>query len=190
MNTIAYRSKCHRSRQQAGGYTLIELLVAMSIFALVMLGATATYLSLISYNRQVQTTATIMNSLSFAIDSMARDIRTGTGYTCAGGCAAGGVTQLSFTDANNCVVTYGLVSGAIVRSVASGSGCTVQTNIPVTDPAITVSTLRFYVRGASSADTIQPMATIVISGSALSPNSTVPIPFQIQTGATQRLPDL
>lgn len=175
------------------GYTLIELLVSISIFAIVMLAATAAYLSFISYNRQAQTTATVINSLFFAIDGMARDVRSGTGYGCAGGCSSSGAPQLSFTDANGCSVAYGVVNGSIAKSV-SGSGCVTATNAPVTDSSVTVSSLLFYVRGATAHDTVQPMATIVISGSACVPNtdctSNGKIPFQIETGATQRLPDL
>ncbi len=179
-----------RASQKA--YTLVELLVSVSIFAIVMLGATTAYLSFISYNRQAQTTATVINTLFFAVDGAARDIRAGSGYTCSGGCSSSGNNAITFTDASACTVTYSKVSNAIVRTV-SGSGCTALTNVAITDPSVTVSTLLFYVRGTAtyaSGDRVQPMATIVIKGSATVPNSTTQIPFQIETGATQRLPDL
>jgi len=173
------------------GYTLIELLVSVAIFAIVMLGSTAAYISFINYNRQAQTTATIINSLYFAIDGMARDIRAGYQYQCSGGCTTSGNSQISFTDSTgNCTVTYGTLSGAIVRST-SGGGCTAsQTNAAITDPSISVNSLLFYVRGSTAHDAVQPMATIVVSGTATVPNSTTVIPFQIETGATQRLLDI
>lgn len=61
------------------GFTLIELMVSLSIFVIIMLSATSAYLSFIAYNRQAQTTSTVVNSVSFSIDNMARDMRTGTG---------------------------------------------------------------------------------------------------------------
>jgi prepilin-type N-terminal cleavage/methylation domain-containing protein len=171
------------------GYTLIELLVSISIFAVVMLAATSAYLAFIDANRRAQTTATIMNSLFFAVDSMARDIRTGNNYSCAGGCAASGVSSISFTDANGCSVTYAMLATTIVKSV-SGPGCTTQTNSAVTDPTVTVNSLLYYVRGSTAHDALQPNVTVVIAGQATVPNSTTVVPFQIETGATQRLPDL
>lgn len=173
------------------GYTLIELLISVAIFAIVMLGSTAAYISFINYNRQAQTTATIINSLYFAIDGMARDIRAGYTYSCSGGCTTSGNTQMSFIDSTGgCTVTYSVSGGAIVRSTSGGSCAAIQTNAPITDPSISISSLLFYVRGSTAHDAVQPMATIVVSGTATVPNSTTVIPFQIETGATQRLLDI
>ncbi len=182
------------------GYTLIELLVSLGIFSVVMLAATAAYLSFISYNRQAQATSTIIHSLAYSIDSMARDLRTGDRYTCSGGCPSGSTVgsteQITFTDANNCTVTYATANSAIVRSEDSGTGCTVESNLPITDPGVVVQKLLFFVRGTTAGDPIQPMITLVISGYACVPNtdcapgSAGRIPFNVQTGATQRIPDL
>lgn len=183
------------------GYTLIELLVAIGIFSIVMLGATSAYISFINYNRQAQTRATEINSLFFAIDSMARDIRTGSGYTCpSGACLSTGVTKITFTDQDGCSVYYKLKTvnsvPSIVRNVTGSVSpvCAALADTPITDPAITVQSLLFYVRGVTSGDKIQPIVTIVVSGSACVPNTDCTgagnIPFQVQTSATQRIPDL
>ncbi len=177
MRTRAYR-----------GYTLIELMVSMTIFAIVMLAATAAYLSFIAYNRQAQATAAVMNSLSFSIDSMAREIRSGTAYVVS-------ATAITFTNADGCAVTYQYqsASGTITRKVTDQNGCTdVETNGPVTDsPTVTVKTFQLVGRG--SPNSLQPMLVIVINGYATVSNtgsSPVQIPFQIETAATQRLPYL
>jgi prepilin-type N-terminal cleavage/methylation domain-containing protein len=174
------------------GYTLVELLVAVSIFALVMLTATAAYLSFINYNRVAQTSSSVINSLSFTIDTMAREIRTGTEFTCLGSCSLSGVSRLTFTSADGCTVSYRQSGTSILRSESGSSPCTNTGEVTVTDSTITVNSLLFYVRGttASADPQHQPMVTIVVSGDAIVPNSTIHVPFQIQTGATMRIPDL
>lgn len=179
-----------------GGYTLIELLVSLSVFAMVVVIASAAYLSFIAYNRQAQTSATIINSLSFSIDRMARDIRTGTGYACPGGiCSSSGVSSLTFTDTAGCTVTYSLSGTAINRSVSGGgSACPVEATGAITDSSVSVSSFLFYVRGLDAGDDTQPMATMVVKGSACVPNTDCTgnglIPFDIETSATERFPDI
>ena len=174
------------------GYTLIELLVALGLFAIVMLTATAAYLSFINYNRIAQTSSAVINSLSFTIDTMAREIRTGTEFTCLGACSLSGVNRLTFLSADGCTVTYRQSGASILRSESGVSPCITASDVAVTDSTLNIISLLFYVRGtASSPDPQhQPMVTIVVSGDALVPNSTMRVPFQIQTGATMRVPDL
>ena len=62
------------------GYTLVELIVAVGLFALVMLLAAGAYLMMIGVNRQAQGIATGIDNLSFALETMTRSIRTGTNY--------------------------------------------------------------------------------------------------------------
>lgn len=161
------------------GYTLVELLVSMTIFAIVMLSATAAYLSFIAYNRRAQTEALVMNSLSFAVDTMAREIRSGRDYAMSG-------SGFAFTNADGCPVVYDLNGTALERKKVGGAGTCLPTS-NLTDAAITISSLKFFLRDSS---TLQPIVTMAIQGSAVIPNTSIPVPFQIQTSATQRLPDL
>jgi type II secretory pathway pseudopilin PulG len=182
-------------RTSSGGYTLIELLVSLGVFAFVVLIAASAYLSFIAYNREAQTSATIINSLSFSIDRMARDIRTGENYACPGGtCSSSGVTSLTFTDTAGCTVTYARSGTAVNRSVTGGGACDDEPEGAITDPTVTVSSLLFYVRGLDSGDDTQPIATMVIKGTACVPNTDCTgnglIPFDIQTSATERFPDI
>jgi len=149
------------------GYTLIELVVAIGLFALVMTLASGGYLMMIATNRQAEALSTGINNLSFAIESMTRDIRTGSGY-CATGCSS---TSFSFTDAGGSKVTYGFSGG----------------------PSVTVSSLTFYTSGLSSytasGDRYQPNVTIVVSGSVSSgPGKTSS--FTVESGATMRGTDI
>ncbi len=175
-----------------GGYTLIELLVSLGIFALVMLTAAAAYLSFIHYNRVAQTASSVINTLSFTIDRMAREMRTGTNFQCSGSCSLSGVTRITFTSAEGCSLTYRHSGTSILRSESGPAPCVLSVDVPMSDSTISVTSMLFYVRGTSSSPDPhhQPMVTLVVSGEALVPNSSLRVPFQIQTGATQRLPDL
>lgn len=182
--------RCHR------GYTLIELMVSMTIFALVMVAATAAYLSFIAYNRQAQATASVMNSISYSIDSMAREVRSGTNYRITG---TNNSPVLTFTNSDSCIVTYQLdgAQTAITRAVEQNSGGTcpsteVTSAAAITDaPTVVISSLRMFMKATGS--TYQPMVMIGINGYAFIPNTgntQTKVPFQIETSATQRLPQL
>ncbi|MDE1945523.1 MAG: prepilin-type N-terminal cleavage/methylation domain-containing protein, partial [Patescibacteria group bacterium] len=61
------------------GYTLIELIVAIGLFAVVMTLASGAYLIMIGVNRETEGLATGIDNLSFVLESMTTAMRTGTG---------------------------------------------------------------------------------------------------------------
>lgn len=76
LNTIQSR-KCNQR-----GFTLIEMLVSISLFAVVITMSVGTLLVLIDANSRAQSMQLVMTNLSFALDSMTREIRTGTDWYC------------------------------------------------------------------------------------------------------------
>lgn len=66
------------------GFTLVEMLVSVALFAVVMLVSTAVIFSIIGGNKKAQGINAVSNNLNFAIESMVRDIKTGYGYSCYG----------------------------------------------------------------------------------------------------------
>lgn len=174
------------------GFTLIELIVALGLFAIVMTITTGAYLIMIGINRQAQAVATGVDSLSFALETMTRTIRTGTGYSCSSNPGAGvdctsGWGVFSVTDANGDDEKFSLSSGAIQETTNGG------TPVALTDAQeVKVTSLTFYAYGTkpeSSNDYEQPRVTISISGTVSSgPGKTEP--FTIETLATMRGSDL
>lgn len=69
-------------RTQQLGFTLIEMIVSLAVFSIVITISVGALLVLISTNQQLQNEQSVMTNLSFALDSMAREIRTGTHYFC------------------------------------------------------------------------------------------------------------
>ncbi len=167
------------------------MVVAVGIFSIVMLTATGAYLSLIRLDRHARATNDVANNLAFAVDSMARAMRTGTGYTCtpAGGANGnnwnGTCTQFSFNDSETPArpVVYSLSNGRVMASVG-GAAAT-----PLTDPRIFINGLTFYLRGVGTGDGAQPNVLFTIRGE-MATGPTASTTFTIQGGATQRLLEL
>ena len=122
------------------GYTLVELIVAVGLFAFIMMLASGAYFMMISFNRQAQSIATGIDNLSFALEAMTRNIRTGTLYDCAGLGDCNGESSFSFKDANGVTTSYSLAGSAIQKTVGSVSSV-------LTDPSVAVSSLMFYAFG-------------------------------------------
>lgn len=64
------------------GFTLIELMVSLTIFSILMVVSTGTLLTLIDVNAKAQALSSSATNLSFALDSITREIRTGHYYNC------------------------------------------------------------------------------------------------------------
>lgn len=176
----------------ARGYTLIELVVAVGLFALVMTLSSGAYLLVIDLNRQAQGVATGINNLSFVLETMTRTVRTGVSYSCGsfGGDCPGGGDSFFFKDANGTSITYARGvrgSGGSIGTVTE-NGSTI-----LTDPSVNITALTFYVTGTgtvASGDDNQPHVTIALSGTVTAGPGETPRPFTIQTGATMRGVDL
>lgn len=143
------------------GFTLVELVVSVGLFALVMLVATGAYFSLISLDRRARATNQVVSNLSFAMDTMMRGIRTGTNFQCTHGTIAdvdgnsndGTCDAFSYSDTIlNTKVSYILKANKTIgrcEGVAPGT-CTDVNASSLTDSTITIQKLSFYVRGAGS----------------------------------------
>lgn len=170
------------------GYTLIELMVAVGLFALIMTLASGAYLVMIGINRQAQGITAGINDLSFALEAMTRSIRTGTGYSCNGaGDCPNGADNFSFTNASGAQVSYRL-AGSVIQQAVDG------VTSPLTDSSsVTVTSLMFYVSGTlktSDGNYEQPHVTVTVSGTISPGHGKPPESFTVETGATMRDTDL
>lgn len=78
---LPYNTNMQRSAKQSG-FTLIEMIVSLALFSVVVTIAVGALLVLIASNQRLQNEQSVMTNLSFALDSMTREIRTGTNYYC------------------------------------------------------------------------------------------------------------
>jgi len=173
------------------GFTLVEILVSITIFLVVMTVAMGSVVSIINTNRKVGISKALMDNLNFAMESISREIRFGKNYHCitAGdsgpysttqNCPSGG-TAISFYSQEGAQVIYRLNGTAIEVSTDNGT-----TYIPITSPEVIVQDLTFYVVGANPppGDTLQPRVIIRLKGLAgTGQNQTY---FALETQVSQR----
>lgn len=198
----------HRSRQ--AGFTLIEMIVACALFAVVMLVSTSALLSLVGANRKAQALQAVMNNLNVALDGMVRAMRMGSEYYC-GTSIPGNVSSISGTrDCDGGIIfsfrtfegarwTYWYEEedgiGRIYKLESEwGESENLSRGVAVTAPTVDIENLKFYVVGTDSgdedADQIQPKAVISIKGIAGADNVKVRTEFTVQATAVQRVLDL
>ncbi len=175
------------------GFTLVELLVSVGVFAFVMTITVGAYLVMLGANKQAQAVATATDNLSFALESVTRLIRTGSNYSCgaslsSGDCSSGG-SELTFVDIEGRTVNLKVVNGAITQTITVGATPTVYA---LTESSVTITSLNFVVTGSDTygaGDLNAPMVRAVITGTIPGvKNST--LSFTIQTSATMRGIDL
>jgi len=188
------------------GFTLIEMMVALSMFTIVMTIALGSLLTLIDANRKSQAVQSLMTNINFVIDDISRNARVGTVYSCSNGrnisrfsqarnCANGGNTALAFesdkgsplTATDQFVYRYiapsGGDNGYIEKSTNGGSSFD-----RVTDEDISIEYMRFYVTGARNTDSVQPKIIIVMRGVAGALDK-IQTEFSIETAVAQRVFD-
>lgn len=187
------------------GFTLIEMIVSMSIFIVIMLMIVGALISLDNAARKARAVRLVTDNLSAAVDSMSRNIRMGSTFHC--GCevtAAAYATpkDCSFTDnlgngGQACFafdgqngdsanpadqIVYQLSSNRIQRSVNGGT-----TFLDLTAPELSVTDLRFFVYG-STVNQDQPMVTMLLRGVA-GVTAKEKTSFNIQTTISGRTPN-
>lgn len=181
-------------KEKKGGFTLVEILVSISIFSVVMLIVSSSIYSVFDSNKKSQSLRSVMDNLNLSLEAMTRTIRFGKDYHCdinAGvqssprDCASG-ANSIAITDFNGNRVVYKLVGSRIARTINGGS------DIFVTGTDVTISTTTFRVLGSApyspstgTFDLAQAKVIIVIDGYAGS-KATSRSSFVLQTTVSQR----
>lgn len=169
-------------KKYKNGFTLIEIMVAVSIFAMVMVVGIGAVLSIVSANKRAQAYNSVITNLSFALEGMMRDLRTGYNYDCqllepigtvTSDCIVNGEAMspshaIGFKSSQyNAAVIYGLdktnpAKGFIYKQV----GGTSAPKDHITSDDVNIDRLDFYVVDTDKPDVnkLQPRILIVISG--------------------------
>ncbi len=160
-------------RKNKKGFTLIEIMVSISVFSVVMLIFSGSIYSAFEGNRKSRSLRAVMDNLNLSLESMTRNIRFGSRYHCdinqGGGLdttrdCVNGATSIAVLDSDGNQVVYRLNGSRIVRSVNGGA------EQYVTSPDVWIEALTFYVLGSTSysagGDLVQPRVVILIRGRA------------------------
>jgi prepilin-type N-terminal cleavage/methylation domain-containing protein len=196
-----------QKNNHAAGFSLVEVLVSISIFAVVVTMVVGTLIVLFDVNAKSQAMQSAINNVSFSLDSMVRDIRTGYGYECevsstdlnfstntSKDCTAG-ASSFAFTEAGGSLsgssgshrIGYRLNTvdskGVIERQIESGGWQA------ITAPDVNITELDFVLTGASTGNNVSPIVTIYIAGEA---GNIVGLDssFSLQTTVTQQTLDI
>lgn len=183
-----------RSRflQNRKGFTLVELLVSLSLFSVAVLLTAGSYLIIIGLNQRAQAVASLANNTAFVLENMTRLIRTGSAYSCGAGGDCTGGASFSFTDPTGInTITYDFVpaAGAVKGHVRIKVGS--ATAYAITDPALDITSLKFYVTGTGlpPGDYRQPFVRMTIAGTADAGHGQT-FSFALETAAVMRDIDL
>ncbi len=175
MNTVHTQKRYTNSKK--GGFTLVEMMVSLSIFAVVMTISGGTLLIMIDVNAKAQALYSASSNLSFALDSMTRELRTGYHYNCTVSVPSDATALPSSTATNDCLggqfiafsrerdnvrMGYRITNGRLEQKVSSGNW------MPLTSSDVVID--RFYLTVADSdtysdtSDTRQPYINLHILG--------------------------
>ena len=152
-----------------GGYALIEMIIAVGLFAVTIVAAAGIFQSVIDGQRSAKAAQNIQESTRYALEVMSKEIRnaqksdaTHCESTVGDGNlynTGGGNTILYFRNKHDQCVTYYLSGNRIFITRDAE-------NLPITPAGVFISQLKFIVRQdlPSQPPTIQPTVTMLISG--------------------------
>lgn len=165
-----------KGRSLVCGFTLIELMVAISIFMMIMIMAMGSVLVASDVSKKADKLRTAMDNVNFAMESMTRSIRMGTAY---GPGSKGNNESFSFTDSAGVLTEYYKDNDTLKRKKGVPGF-----SFPLISGEVKVDTLKFFVRGTALGDTIQPSVYIIMKGTVNVKGT--PYSFALQTMASQR----
>ncbi len=200
------------------GFTIIETMIAVSLFLVVTIAGMGALLNANLLHHKSQGQREIMDNLSFIMEDMSRNLRTGSNYHCiddgdfktntikdAKSCFAGGAIAFEWQDGSRLDTNDQWVYSIETRdggqtyniykstdSWAGGGANSVQLNPP---QVIINPVSSFSVLGAEAPDPTdgsgnhqQPFITITLVGTIQHQNTVTP--FSLQTSVSQRAIDI
>ena len=151
-------------------------MIAVSLFLIVVVIGIGSLLNTTSLNRKSQDTRSIMDNLSFIMEDMSKNLRTGYNYHCSNSlsnlsaplsCASGGgiISFKSSSDGVNGFMKYFLM--VLCKNLFLVE--LPELFIVLTPPEIIINpTSGFLVTGAEAGDNLQPFVTIRLIGTITS----------------------
>ena len=198
LNKFKKNIKTTLSQKDEKGFTLIEMIIAISIFGIVTSVALGGMFAVLDSNRYAQALESSMANLNFSLESLSRDLKFGQAYFC--GAERGGPWEndkKATQDGNSCdslAVTFNekrvlyYLDGGVVMKVEYDEDDNQTKSSPVTAIGeVEITGLSFSVRGAG-ADQKQPYVFITIVGS-VDIGGQKDVGFELQSTASQRVLD-
>lgn len=177
LHTCSMRHK----KKLCGGFTLIELMVALGIFSVIMAVTTGGFIRVLKTQRQSADFAFVNNTLSVALEQMSKEIRTGKNFT-VNGAPCPPNSSLSFVNAKGKNVIYFLDNKVVRRSENTAMDCSQGDEI--TGSKVSVEYLIFIIRPDPSGS--YPQRITILMGATPSDESTSLYKVNLQTTVSSR----
>ena len=204
--------KMIRKNNNEKGFTLIELMIATTLFTIIMMMGVGSLVVSSNSSKSAQKLRISVDNVNFAMESMTREIRMGTHYNCVENnqymissvvmehdCDSGG-NVIEFNSPNNLGETHRIAYYKVERITSDGKGtgtytlkrCESNTGecADIVSKDVNIDTLKFYVNGSTlpsmddTGDKIQPSVRILIRGKVVIKG--LEKTFSLQTMASQR----
>ncbi|MEI7709527.1 MAG: hypothetical protein WCI76_02325 [bacterium] len=199
--------------QKNKGFTIIETMIATSLFIIIVTAGLGALLNASLLHQKSRDMRSILDNLSFVMEDMSRNLRTGYNYHCfiSGDVIPSATSSIVSTPkscANGWAISFESASGVPSNNddqwlyyigntgkiFKSNAGPYVSTSfVQITPDEVVVNTSKsgFTVTGAegpASGDTLQPFVTIKLNGIITSQG--IVTPFSLQTSVSQRNIDI
>jgi len=171
------------------GFSLVEIMVSLAIFSIVAVSAGGAFLKVVDANKKSQALKTVTNNLNYALESMSREIRTGTKFSCgqsyspvSGACSSH--EYFNFQSQNNQIIIYRYNSSnkSLEKSIDGNSFSPVTS---LSAGGFSIDDMLFIVMGGVEGDSIPSKVQISIKGSA-GLQEKIKSEFTLQTSVTAR----
>ena len=212
-NTVGMRQTCTRiygsqnkvgwftpPPDTVGGFTLLEMLIALSIFSVVIILGAGALVMLQAAQSHAINLQNVHDNIRFTLETMSREIRTSDSYCNGASCMrpgsgigvstcdwpGGGSNLFSFRQSlTRKIIAYRLYTcmgtcGRVERKIGGGDF------LPITDPDRTVTNLTFYTTGSIGSPQRVTILLEVEAGDSNRPGGESRI--RMQTSVTKRRP--
>lgn len=188
------------------GFSLIELIVALTLFVSITALASGSILTIINASAQARASGQALNAITFAIEDIVRGVRLGDQYVCIQNAGdfvlVDGDPDDDYQDCDSSSPglgvhfygndgsphTYYLASGEFRKSNALGNDVLDSDNyINLLPDTITMRDFNVIVQGSSPGDTIQPNIRLYLEFSYDYKGTTFPVTYE--TSLTSRTLD-
>lgn len=176
---VSYLRQSVPSSRLVWGFTLIELMVAMGLFLTVTTLIVSFFIQSSRAERAVAGRVSAIDNVALAIEGIAREIRTGSGFQTVSDPGGRRVDSLAFTNYRGESVVYRLNNASIEKSVNGGLSF-----MKLTSGSVKIVNLSFWMlqKSTDGAKSFPPRITIVSQAQGPFEGS-----FNLQTTVGSRL---
>jgi|GEM_PF-1536501 prepilin-type N-terminal cleavage/methylation domain-containing protein len=196
----------NKNQNKKKGFTLVEIMVAISIFAIIALIVVQAFITADRVNKKAQAMKTVIDNLHFALNSISFNLQQGGTYHCLMSLPTGNPASYTYDVGADCGFIEGGGGGPAIAFKSPKSGTThsiiykfqsekiwywesdssMNDFVPITIDNLVIENLRFYVLNYDTGSTAIPRVFFTIAGKAVLGQG-METKFQLQTVVSERI---